>query len=75
MSAWSTGMGINALFVRLVAHVKRFEAYLGQFFADSDEFVCFTSRLGVQITQTGNFRADNNRHTNQLLYSLWMRMG
>ena len=69
-------MGKNALFVMFVARVKRFEAYLGQFFADSDGFVRFTSCSGVQIAQTGDFRADdNNRHTNRLLYPLRIRAG
>ena len=34
------------------------------FFADSDGFVRFTSCSGALITQTDDFRADDNRHTN-----------
>ena len=52
----------NALFVTMSNDLKRTETSF--FFADSDGFIHFTSFSGALITQTDDFHADDNRHTN-----------
>ena len=65
----------NTLFVTLVGLAKGIEAYWSQFFADFDRFIMLTCRSDAYILRSGDFRADNNSRTNQLLYPLRMRTG
>ena len=61
---WATSLGKNALFVALVACVKRFEVYRGQFFfGDSNKSVCLrvaqVSKLAIFVpTMTIDLQID-----------------
>ena len=62
----------NQPFVALVASVVRFQARPNQFFAVFDSLDPVTTHSGDYISRSGRFRADNDRRTNRLLYSLRM---